>query len=181
MQNRKAGVPMGNGIRTARKEELEEIMKLIAKCVQVMQDGGSDQWDEHYPNKEIIGSDIERGTLYVYEDNNAVAGILVLDENQAEDYAAIEWAQNQGPHLIMHRLAVHPEVQGKGIARQLIAYAEELALDRGYTSIRLDTYAKNTKALELYPRLGYDLRGEISFPSRTANFPVFEKVLIAAE
>ncbi|NUU60315.1 GNAT family N-acetyltransferase [Paenibacillus agri] len=172
---------MSNGIRTAHKEELEEIMKLIAKCVKVMQDGGSDQWDEHYPNREVIGTDIERGTLYVYEDNHAIAGILVLDENQAEAYKTITWEQNQGPHLIMHRLAVHPEVQGKGIARQLIAFAEELALRNGYTSIRLDTYAKNTRALEIYPRLGYQLRGEISFPSRTANFPVFEKVLIATE
>ncbi|MFF2018760.1 GNAT family N-acetyltransferase [Paenibacillus sp. NPDC058177] len=172
---------MSNGIRTAHKEELEEIMKLIAKCVKVMQDGGSDQWDEHYPNKEVIGTDIERGTLYVYEDNHAIAGILVLDENQAEAYKTITWEQNQGPHLIMHRLAVHPEVQGKGIARKLIAFAEALALRNGYTSIRLDTYAKNTRALEIYPGLGYQLRGEISFPSRTANFPVFEKVLIATE
>ncbi|MFC3748088.1 GNAT family N-acetyltransferase [Paenibacillus sp. GCM10012306] len=172
---------MSNGIRTAHKDELEEIMKLIAKCVKVMQGGGSDQWDEYYPNKEVIGNDIESGTLYVYEDNQAIAGILVLDENQAEAYETITWEQNQGPHLIMHRLAVHPEVQGKGIARQLIAFAEELALQNGYTSIRLDTYAMNTRALELYPRLGYQLRGEISFPSRIANFPVFEKVLIAAE
>jgi ribosomal protein S18 acetylase RimI-like enzyme len=168
---------MSSEIRRARKDEMDEIMELIAKCVQVMQAGGSDQWDEHYPNREIISLDIERGSLWVCEENNAVAGILVLDEHQSEQYEEIEWTEKQGPHLIMHRLAVHPEVQGKGIARRLSTYAEEYARQNGYSSIRLDTYAKNTRALALYPKLGYDRRGEVSFPGRTANFPVFEKVL----
>ncbi|MEK4881917.1 MULTISPECIES: GNAT family N-acetyltransferase [Paenibacillus] len=168
---------MGTEIRRARKDEIDEIMELIAKCVQVMQAGGSDQWDEHYPNREIISLDIERGNLWVCEENNAVAGILVLDEHQSEQYEKIDWKETQGPHLIMHRLAVHPEVQGKGIARRLSTYAEEYARQNGYSSIRLDTYAKNTRALALYPKLGYDRRGEVTFPGRTANFPVFEKVL----
>ncbi|MNN72431.1 putative acetyltransferase [compost metagenome] len=78
----------------------------------------------------------------------------------------------------MHRLAVHPEVQGKGIARKLIAFAEEYARQSGYSSIRLDTYSKNTRALALYPSLGYERRGEVFFPHRAVSFPVFEKVLI---
>ncbi|MRN56053.1 GNAT family N-acetyltransferase [Paenibacillus sp. LC-T2] len=152
-------------------------MDLIARCVQVMQDGGSDQWDALYPSKEIISLDIERGTLFVCEDNNAVAGIIVLDENQAEEYKSIQWVQNEGPHLIMHRLAVDPQVQGKGIARRLIIFAENYAEHNGYKSIRLDTYNKNARALGLYSRLGYDRRGEVNFPDRAASFPVFEKVL----
>ncbi|MNO27808.1 putative acetyltransferase [compost metagenome] len=169
----------GDKIRNAQREEIGEIMELIAKCVQVMQNGGSDQWDESYPNKEVISEDMDKGTLYAYEEQGAIAGIIVLDEEQAEQYGAIDWEQEQGPHLIMHRLAVHPEVQGKGIARKLIAFAEEHAQSGGYTSIRLDTYAKNAKALALYPSLGYEYRGVVDFPGRTANFPVFEKVLAA--
>ncbi|WP_232231460.1 GNAT family N-acetyltransferase [Paenibacillus sp. HW567] len=167
----------GSKIRKARRADIGEIMALIAKCVQVMQDGGSDQWDDKYPNREIITQDLDKGTLFVYEEQAAISGIMVLDEDQAEQYEAIRWSQEQGAHLIMHRLAVHPEVQGKGIARKLVAFAEELARSGGYSSIRLDTYAKNTRALALYPSLGYERRGEVDFPGRTANFPVFEKVL----
>ncbi|OKP92931.1 GCN5 family acetyltransferase [Paenibacillus sp. P32E] len=167
----------GNEIRIARKDEIGEIMELISKCVQVMQDGGSDQWNDTYPNREVIGKDIADGTLYVCVDQAAIAGIIVLDNNQAEQYEAIDWLEVKGPNLIMHRLAVHPEVQGKGIARKLIAFAEEYARSSGYTSIRLDTYAMNNKTLVLYPSLGYERRGEVDFPGRTANFPVFEKVL----
>lgn len=170
-------MPQCNEIRRAKQDELGEIMELISKCVQVMQADGSDQWDANYPNKEIIEQDIQQGTLYVCVEDHVIAGILVLDENESEEYKTIQWVQNQGPHLIMHRLAVHPEVQGKGIARKLIAFAEDYARANGYTSIRLDTYAKNARALQIYPRLGYEHRGEVRFPNRTANFPVFEKVL----
>jgi ribosomal protein S18 acetylase RimI-like enzyme len=167
-----------NEIRKAQAEDTGEIMELIAKCVQAMQAGGSDQWDDSYPNREIIGRDIERGTLYTYIADEAIAGIIVLDELQNEMYREIEWSQEQGRHLIMHRLAVHPEVQGKGIARKLIAFSEEHARREGYSSIRLDTYSKNTRALALYPSLGYERRGELFFPHRSVSFPVFEKVLI---
>ncbi|MDQ0194537.1 GNAT family N-acetyltransferase [Paenibacillus wynnii] len=169
---------MTSAIRAGRQDEIEQIMELITRCVQVMQNSGSDQWDESYPNREVIKEDLEHGTLYVCEVEGAIAGIIVLDENQAEEYSAIHWVQNQGPHLSMHRLAVHPEVQGKGIARRLIAFAEDHALRSGYTSIRLDTYAKNASALKLYNSLEYDLRGEVNFPGRIASFPVFEKVFV---
>ena len=175
MLKKKEGILMNNEIRAAVEKETEEIMNLIAKCVLVMQAGGSDQWDDSYPNREVISGDIARGALFAAVDEDRIAGIIVLDENQAEEYKSIEWKYTEGPHLIMHRLAVHPEIQGKGIARKLIAFAEKRAELNGYQSIRLDTYAKNTKALELYTRLGYDRKGEVNFPDRTEVFPVFEK------
>ncbi|WP_151736655.1 GNAT family N-acetyltransferase ['Paenibacillus yunnanensis' Narsing Rao et al. 2020] len=165
----------GQDIRQAASGEIAEIMELIAACVQVMQAGGSDQWDETYPNQEILLADIAAGTLYAYFLDGAVAGILVLDEHQSEQYREIQWPQNEGTYLVMHRLAVHPEAQGKGIARKLITFAEQLARKKGYTGIRLDTYSKNTPALALYKGMGYELRGEVKVSGRTAGFPVFEK------
>lgn len=163
-------------IRTGRREDLQEIMGVIARCVKVMQAGGSDQWDEFYPNPDVIGEDLERGTLYVAEGEGRIVGIVVLDETEDEQYQTINWKQAEGPHLMMHRLAVDPEAQGQGIARKLVAFSEEYGVRRGYSSLRLDTYSKNTSALKLYHGLGYDLRGEVNFPGRVARFPVFEKV-----
>jgi ribosomal protein S18 acetylase RimI-like enzyme len=168
---------MNMNIRTGRIEDLQEIMALITRCVTVMQAGGSDQWDDQYPNREVIGEDLQRGTLFAAEREGRILGIVVLDETQDEQYETINWKQVEGPHLMMHRLAVDPEAHGQGIARKLVAFSEEYAAREGYTSLRLDTYAKNTAALKLYQGLGYDLRGEVNFPGRTASFPVFEKVL----
>lgn len=41
---------MNMNIRTGRIEDLQEIMALVARCVTFMQAGGSDQWDDQYPN-----------------------------------------------------------------------------------------------------------------------------------
>lgn len=163
-------------IRIGQLEQLDEIMGLMARCIQVMRDSGSDQWDETYPNREVIAEDLRRGTLFAAESGGVVVGIVVLDERQDEEYESIVWRQPEGPNLIMHRLAVDPAAQGRGIARTLIAYAERFAQQNGYRSIRLDTYAKNASALKLYRGLGYDQRGEVNFPRRVAVFPVFEKV-----
>ena len=78
---------------------------------------------------------------------------------------------------MMHRLAVDPEAQGQGVARKLIAFSEEYAVREGYTSLRLDTYAKNTVALKLYQGLGYDLRGEVNFPGERQAFRYLRRCL----
>ena len=73
---------MNINIRTGKIEDLQEIMALIARCVTVMQAGGSDQWDDQYPNREVIGVDLQRGTLFAAEGEGRILGIIVLDESQ---------------------------------------------------------------------------------------------------
>lgn len=162
-------------IRTGRSEDLMVIMDMVSRCTKVMQDGGSDQWNDQYPNMDVIGEDLKRGALFVAEGEGRILGMVVLDQNQEEHFETVDWKQVEGPHLIMHRLAVDPLAQGQGIARKLVTFAEEFALREGFRSIRLDTYSKNVAALKLYHGLGYDLRGEVNYPGRVASFPVFEK------
>lgn len=164
-------------IRTGHPEELDEIMEMLRRCIQVMQEGGSDQWNENYPNREVLADDLQRGVLFAAEAQGKIAAIVVLDEEQDDLYETIEWKDTQGPHLIMHRLAVDPRMQGQGIARRMVEFAEAYAREQGYRSLRLDTYARNTAALKLYRGLSYEQRGEVRFPGRIDVFPVFEKVL----
>ncbi|WP_244905514.1 GNAT family N-acetyltransferase [Paenibacillus physcomitrellae] len=153
-------------------------MSMIGRVVRVMNEGGNEQWGEDYPTEDIIAGDLERGTMCIAAtEDGQVLGMMVLDDNQDEQYANIDWQQKQGPNLIMHRLAVDPNAQGRGIASRLIAFAEQYAQDNGYKSVRLDTYAKNITAQGLYLKLGYEVRGKINYPAREADFPVFEKVL----
>ncbi|WP_422656842.1 GNAT family N-acetyltransferase [Paenibacillus sp. EC2-1] len=167
-------------IRTGRSEDLQVIMEMISRCVKGMQEGGSDQWDDQYPNPDVIGEDLEREALFVAIGDGRIFGMIVLDQNQEDHFETVDWKQVEGPHLIMHRLAVDPLAQGQGIARKLVAFAEKYAFQGGYKSIRLDTYSKNTAALKLYHGLGYELVGEVYYPGRVAGFPVFEKDLTSS-
>jgi ribosomal protein S18 acetylase RimI-like enzyme len=53
-------------------------------------------------------------------------------------------------------LAVVPEAEGQGIARQLMAAAEEWAREQGYRCLSLDVFASNERARRFYDLLGYD-------------------------
>mgnify|MGYP001403501186 CR=1 FL=1 len=52
-------------IRKAEKNELDDIMQVYKSCVSGMIALGIDQWDETYPNREIIEQDLEIGDYYV--------------------------------------------------------------------------------------------------------------------
>ena len=61
-------------IRKADKTDLENIMKLYSSCVAGMIKNGIDQWDESYPNPEIIRADLQAGTYYVAEIKAEIIG-----------------------------------------------------------------------------------------------------------
>jgi ribosomal protein S18 acetylase RimI-like enzyme len=76
----------------------------------------------------------------------------------------------------VHRLCLLPAFQGKGLAKQLMQFAEEYAVKNKYSSIRLDTYSKNFIALNLYDSLKYRRAGDVSFRAGK-TFHCFEKML----
>ena len=54
-------------IRKAHKKDLRNIMNMYNSCVSGMIKNNIDQWDESYPNTEIIALDLEAATYYVVE------------------------------------------------------------------------------------------------------------------
>ena len=151
-------------------------MALIHKAVAVMLKNDIDQWDDSYPSREIFAADIAAKTLFKITSGKEIAGIIVLNENQAPEYSAITWQDNKGRPLVVHRLCLLPAFQGKGLARKLMRFAEEYALKNKFSSIRLDTYSKNFIALNLYDSLQYRRTGDVSFRAGK-TFHCFEKLL----
>lgn len=85
------------------------------------------------------------GTAFVLAAEGTLAGILVL---LAHD-----------DHLLMDNVAVDTGVQGRGIGKALVAFAEEEALRRGYSEIRLYTHATMVENVRMYAKLGYEETG----------------------
>ena len=59
--------------------------------------------------------------------------------------------------LKLRQMAVAPRLQGKGVGRRLIAFAEDIALQKKYETIVLN--ARET-ALGFYQKLGYTVRSQ---------------------
>ncbi len=80
-----------------------------------------------YPNEKVFSIDISKNNLYVYVDKNIVHGFIVLNENQEDEYESLKWEYILGKHLVVHRLCIDAKYQGKGIAKNLMQFAEKYA------------------------------------------------------
>lgn len=149
-------------IRLGKHSEIDAIVELAKSCGAHLRKNGIDQWDENYPNREVIGNDIASENLFVFHKNDAPIGIVVLNENQDEEYNQIDWlTDNNTKNIVVHRLAVDPESQGQGIARKLMDYAEDYAKQNKYDSIRLDTFSQNPRNQKFYAARGYNNLGQV--------------------
>jgi GNAT superfamily N-acetyltransferase len=136
-----------------------------------MQRTGIKQWDLMYPDKSIIEYDIKGGNAYGYFCDSGLAGYIALNDEYPQEYESISWKYS-GKNLIVHRLAVAPEHQRKGIGTILMKFAISYAKANMYDTLRLDAYAVNKSSNTLYNKLGFSKAGEIVF--RTGLFYCYE-------
>jgi ribosomal protein S18 acetylase RimI-like enzyme len=102
-----------------------------------------------------------------------LSAFIVVNEIQHFMYETISWKYSRP--LVIHRLTVHPEHHGKGYAKELVAFAEKIAEENQYDSIRLDAFIPNHAAVCLYESGGYERRGVIRF--RKGDFYAMEKLI----
>jgi GNAT superfamily N-acetyltransferase len=60
-----------------------------------------------------------------------------------------------GEGFYIDTVAVSPPLQGTGVGKLLLQFAEREALQRGFDSIYLCTHVKMTENQRLYPKIGY--------------------------
>lgn len=162
-------------IKQLREENLDEIMMIIENVIIELNNQGIDQWDEIYPDIDVIKRDLNKKNAYGYFEKNELVGYVAINEEYPDEYNEIKWVINKPKFLITHRLCINPGKQGKGIAKQLISFTEKYAKDNNHSSIRLDAFSKNPNALQLYENLGYQKAGCVQF--RKGLFFCYEKGL----
>lgn len=164
----------------AKMTDYEEIMSLYLAATRAMNEKGIEQWFEgFYPPADQLRTDLLFGTCFAMKDETGkIVAVVTLDDEVMGDYHLLQWQFADEAPLIVHRLAVLPSVQGQGIAKKMMAFAETFALENGFETIRLDAYLGNPAALHLYESLGYTrAEGTIRYEQRPQPFVGFEKVL----
>ena len=76
--------------------------------------------------------------------------------------AVVECIKEPG-HLLIENLAVDPAHQGSGYGRRMLAQAEEIARELGFTEVRLYTNKLFAENVAFYRKHGYRLDGESAF------------------
>ena len=152
-------------IRLATGNDLPALMALVRRVVPLMLATGNAQWDESYPNQPVFQRDVERSQLWVAEVDGSLTGIAAITTDPEHEYAQAGLNIDE-PAVVVHRLAVDPAFRGMGVAVALMQKAEQLAIERGIRTLRVDTSIENRATQQLFPKLGYRLAGEISLQLR---------------
>ena len=155
--------------------DLEEIYSLYQNAIIAMEKDNIHQWDEIYPDKDILKEDITKNQMYIGKTDNKIAVCFVLSEECDEEYKNGCWKYPDSRFNVIHRLCVNPLFQNQGIAAKTLEYIENLSKSEGYDSIRLDCFTQNPYSRKLYDKAGYSITGYADW--RKGRFELREKKL----
>lgn len=165
-------------IRKARIDDLIPVKKITEACTAALIEQGIYQWNSEYPSLTAFRKDIKEQSLYVYENKGAIIGCIMFSQEKDPLYNSIHWLTDDYKNLYIHRLAVHPNNQKQGIARQMMDFAGAYAMQEQIISIRLDTFSKNLRNIRFYKARGYTKLGDVYFVKQSQHpFHCFEKVV----
>lgn len=160
----------------ATMDQVDEIWKILSDAILRRKADGSNQWQDGYPNINVVQSDIENGLGYVVTSDGRVVAYCALIFNNEPAYADIEGAWlSDGEFLVLHRVAVAQDYLGKGLTKYILKAIEAVAMEHQVFSIRADTNFDNAAMLALFEKNGYAYCGEVYF--RGSPRKAYEKVL----
>ena len=162
--------------RLAEISEIPLIWNILKKAIKRRKKDGSNQWQDGYPNPEVIKQDIEKRTGFVLIEEEIIVGYTAVLINDEPEYKRIEgtWLTN-GDFVVFHRIAISEKHIGKGLAKKIMKSIEEYALKNNIYSIKADTNFDNRAMLNIFKKFDYSYCGKVYF--RGSPREAYEKTL----
>jgi len=162
--------------RLALPEDCPQVWTILQQAILRRKADGSNQWQDGYPNPEVVANDVAKQVGFVLAQDNQIVAYCALLINDEPEYANLngEWLTNS-EFVVFHRIAVAQEYLGKGVAKMMFTQIEKYALEQHISSIKADTNFDNAAMLHLFAQAGYVYCGEVYF--RGSPRMAFEKVL----
>jgi len=153
---------MNYKFKLAESSETPIIWNILKQAIKKRKEDGSNQWQDGYPNLEVINKDIEKKAGFVLIENEIIVGYFAILINDEPEYEKIEGAWlNNDPYLVFHRVAISKKHLGKGLAKKIMNGIEEYALKNNIYSIKADTNFDNTAMLKIFKKFEYSYCGKV--------------------
>ncbi len=145
-------------IRPTIYNDIDALMAIFAYARnQMAADGNPTQWDDGYPSREQLESDIQRGVSYVVEKDGQPCATFVLIIGEDPTYAFIEdgeWLDDTLLYGTIHRIASNGEQQG--IFQTVLHWCSAQC-----SNIRIDTHKDNKRMIHLIEKAQFTRCGII--------------------
>ncbi|MEG1586688.1 MAG: GNAT family N-acetyltransferase [Bacteroidales bacterium] len=150
-------------LRPATQEDLSVLLAIIREAQENFRLAGINQWQNGYPNSDVIRQDIENGHSFVLTRENEIIATAMISAAGEPTYREIDgkWLTD-GPYIVIHRLAVRHAEKGKSIAARIISLVAGQYISKGFKSIRIDTHQDNIAMQRAAEKAGFRYCGIIT-------------------
>lgn len=161
-------------LRQIDQDKYEDAFNIIIACALELSNNGFNHWTEYYSNfkKFIEGVEKSKSEVFVIYTLEKPAATFTLSTNPPTYFtnpetcpvdlqtgrqveSVLNYFTPVESAFYLSALAVHPQSQGKGVARLILNNIEDIAKERKIQSIRFDTRAEFAPANKLYISMGY--------------------------
>jgi len=160
----------------AKLQDLKEIWKIIQHAIARRKADGSNQWQDGYPNPEILTLDISKHQGFVLREEQAIIGYAAVIINDEPQYDNIDGAWlTRSDFVVYHRVAIATEFLGQGYAKLLIQGIHNYAEKNNIHSVKADTNFDNPAMMKIFEKLSYQYCGEVKINGSPRR--AYEKLL----
>lgn len=164
--------------RKSNYQDIKEIMILINQAKEYLKLKGVNQWQDGYPNEEVIKEDIAKGESYILISNDKIVGTSTICFSGESTYDNIfegKWL-TKNKYIVMHRVAVHDDFKGMGIFREILFEVSKLSTMNDINSIKIDTHEDNLSMQKALINNGFKRCGIIYLENGDKRI-AFEKII----
>ena len=152
--------------RKTVQEDIPQIMEIIRQAQSYLKEQGIDQWQDGYPSREIVLTDIDLSRSYSAVIDGEICGTFVLVDDGEVTYDKIydgHWitGDDSQSYVAIHRVAISVKNRGQGVSTPIINYAADYAKALGRSSLRIDTHEGNKVMRRMLEKHGFTYCGII--------------------
>ena len=142
--------------RPACRDDIDAIMEMFGDAREYLKNHGVDQWQDGYPETEVIENDIAASRGYVIETCHRPVAYAALCFGEEPTYREIDGAwPDDLPYAALHRMVVSKEHKGMSLAGKMIARFETICSENGITRLRGDTHRDNRSMRRTLEKNGF--------------------------
>ena len=160
-------------------DDLNDVMEAIEDSRAVLKLQNTGQWQDGFPNKDMVIKDIENGQSYVFLDNQdqiiGTCAITDFDQNYVHLFEG-KWLSDY-PYMVLHRVAIKKDYKGNGFGHLFFKLFELVARENNRRSLKVDTHEGNFIMRHLLEKEGFVYCGKTLLIENNKPRVVYEKVL----
>ncbi|WP_079508521.1 GNAT family N-acetyltransferase [Mesobacillus jeotgali] len=151
----------GSVIKLAENNDGQKVVHFLKRVAKWLKGNGINQWRfllSGGDDDEILEA-VKRNETYIVMDGDELVATFTLSGDQSEWDIHIFGEEAAHDSLYLHRFAIAPELIGRGLGRELLAWIEK-SIYTEKSFLKLDCVSNNSKLNQFYLDYGFDYIGE---------------------